>query len=41
MASDDDFNWNYGITLAATKDFKKAEEALLNIQSESSRTDPV
>jgi len=41
LASDDDFNWNYGITLASIKDFKKAEEAFLNIQSEIYRSDPV
>ena len=32
--SDDDFNWNYGITLAATGDYKLAEETLLKVQSE-------
>jgi intraflagellar transport protein 56 len=32
--SDDDFNWNYGITLAATNDYKLAEETLLKVQSE-------
>ena len=32
--SDDDFNWNYGITLAATRDYKTGEETLLKVQSE-------
>lgn len=41
MANDDDFNWNYGICLASTKDFKGAEEALLNVQNESYRADPI
>jgi intraflagellar transport protein 56 len=35
--SDDDFNWNYGITLAATGDYKLAEETLLKVQSEKYR----
>ena len=30
----DDFNWNYGISLAQTGSFKQAEEALLLVQSE-------
>jgi intraflagellar transport protein 56 len=30
----DDFNWNYGISLASTGSFKQAEEALLLVQSE-------
>jgi intraflagellar transport protein 56 len=29
--NDDDFNWNFGIALAAAKEFKEAEEALLQI----------
>jgi len=37
--SDDDFNWNYGITCAATADYKEAKEALLQIQSEKARAD--
>lgn len=32
--TDDDFNWNYGITLAATGDYRGGEEALLKVQSE-------
>jgi len=39
FSSDDDFNWNYGITCAATSDFKEAKEALLQIQSEKARAD--
>ena len=35
MYADDDFNWNYGISLAATGSFKKAEEALLLVQNEN------
>lgn len=41
MASDDDFNWNHGIALANTKDYKAAEEAFSNVQSENYRADPV
>lgn len=37
MASDDSFNWNHGIALAATKQYKEAEEALLQVQNESFR----
>ena len=32
--SDDDFNWNYGITCAATGEFVEAEEALTKIKKE-------
>jgi len=35
MYNDDDFNWNYGISLAATGNFKRAEEALLLVQNEN------
>ncbi|CAM9667665.1 unnamed protein product, partial [Choristocarpus tenellus] len=34
MYNDDDFNWNHGISLASTGNFKAAEEALLLIQNE-------
>lgn len=34
MYNDDDFNWNYGISLAQTGNFKAAEEALLLVQNE-------
>lgn len=32
--NDDDFNWNYGIALAAAGEFKEGEEALLQVTSE-------
>lgn len=32
--NDDDFNWNFGIASAAAKEFKEAEEGLLQIQNE-------
>jgi intraflagellar transport protein 56 len=32
--NDDDFNWNYGLAKAASKEYKDAEEALLLIQNE-------
>jgi len=35
MATDDDFNWNHGIALANAKDYKAAEEAFNNVQSEN------
>lgn len=35
--ADDDFNWNYGITLAANKKFAEAEEMFLLVQSEKYR----
>lgn len=34
LTSDDNFNWNYGISLAATKQYKDAEERLLMVQTE-------
>jgi intraflagellar transport protein 56 len=34
MYNDDDFNYNHGIALAATRSFKGAEEALLMIHNE-------
>ena len=33
LYNDDDFNWNYGIALASTHDYKEAEETFLLIQS--------
>jgi intraflagellar transport protein 56 len=39
FTNDDDFNWNYGITCAATADYKEAKEALLQVQSEKARAD--
>lgn len=44
MYNDDDFNWNYGISLAQTgdfKDFKAAEEALLLVQNEKYKAEYV
>ena len=35
LYNDDNFNWNYGISLAATKSYKDAEEAFLNVKKES------
>jgi len=32
--NDDDFNWNFGISLAAHEDFKEAEEVLLMVKNE-------
>lgn len=37
--TEDDFQWNYGIALAATGDYKGAEEAFAAIQSEKYRVD--
>ena len=37
--NDDDFNWNYGIALAACGDFKTAEEAFQLIKNESSKSE--
>jgi len=37
--NDDDFNWNYGIALAAAGEFKEGEEALLQVTSEKYRSD--
>jgi len=39
FSSDDDFNWNYGIALAAAGDFKEAKEALLVVQNEKYRAE--
>jgi len=41
MYNDDDFNWNNGLSLASTGSFKDAEEALLLVQSEKHRAEPV
>ena len=35
MYNDDDFNHNHGIALAATRNYKAAEEALLLIHNEA------
>jgi hypothetical protein len=37
FANDDDFNWNYGLALAATGKFREAEEALGAVQSDKYR----
>ena len=39
LSSDDRFNWNFGIALAANGDFEEAEEALLQVQDESFKED--
>jgi len=41
MYNDDDFNWNHGISLAQTGNFKAAEEALLLVQNEKYKSDYV
>jgi len=37
--NDDDFNWNFGLASASAKEFKEAEEALLQIQNEKYKQD--
>ena len=39
LYNDDDFNWNYGISLASTGNFKEAEETLLLVQSDKYRSE--
>lgn len=39
MYNDDDFNHNYGISLAATRNYKAAEEALLLVRSDKYKAD--
>lgn len=41
MKDDDDFNWNYGIALAACQKYKEAETVLLRIKKEKYKTDNV
>jgi intraflagellar transport protein 56 len=41
MYNDDDFNFNYGIALAATRNYKSAEEALLLIRNEAYKAEYV
>ena len=36
--TDDDFNWNYGLALAATGKYKEAQEALAAVQQEAYRS---
>eukprot|EP00882_Tetradesmus_deserticola_P016201 GHRQ01017284.1.p1 GENE.GHRQ01017284.1~~GHRQ01017284.1.p1 ORF type:complete len:145 (+),score=66.89 GHRQ01017284.1:707-1141(+) len=40
FANDDDFNWDYGITLAATSKFRDAEEALRAVRNDKYRSEP-
>ena len=35
LCNDDDFNWNYGISLASTGNFKEAEELFISSKSTS------
>ena len=37
LASDDDFNWNYGIACASSGEWAEAEEAFGAVQSEAYR----
>lgn len=37
FANDDDFNWNYGLALAATGKYREAEDALAAVQSKRYR----
>ena len=37
LYNDDDFNWNYGISLASTGNYKEAEETLLLVQADKYR----
>ena len=41
FARDDDFNWNYGLAMAAAGNYKDAEDLLMMIQSDKLRKDPV
>lgn len=41
MYNDDDFNYNHGISLAATRNYKAAEEALLLIHNEAYKSEYV
>jgi intraflagellar transport protein 56 len=40
MYSDDDFNWNYGISLGAVGSYKEAEEMLLLVQNPAYTNEP-
>lgn len=35
LTNDDEFNWNFGISLAAVEEYEKAEEVLLRIKNKS------
>jgi len=37
--SDEDFNWNYGISLAGAGNYKEALDAFARIQNEKYKTD--
>jgi len=39
FSNDDDFNWNFGIALAAAGEYKEAKEALQMVQNEKYRAD--
>lgn len=39
LYNDDDFNWNYGISLASTGNYKEAEETLLLVQADKYRSE--
>jgi intraflagellar transport protein 56 len=39
MYNDDDFNYNHGISLAATRNYKSAEEALLLVRNDKYKTE--
>ncbi len=39
MYSDDDFNYNFGISLAATRNYKGGEEAILQVKNEKYKTE--
>lgn len=41
MYNDDDFNYNYGLSLASTKNFKGAEECLLLVHNERYKAESV
>ncbi|CAE7632943.1 TTC26 [Symbiodinium microadriaticum] len=41
MYNDDDFNWNYALCLASTRNYKGAEEALLLIHNEKYKSEYV
>lgn len=41
MYNDDDFNFNHGIALASTRNYKAAEEALLLIHNEAYKAEYV
>ncbi|EWM26214.1 tetratricopeptide repeat protein 26 [Nannochloropsis gaditana] len=40
MGADDDFHWNYGISLAAVGDYQAAEESLFAVRNEEYKAEP-